>query len=99
MLLGAIDKLNTIDGDVVEAVIADMAHDEEEASRQATTAPSSRAPAPAALAVSRAEKKIGSAQCRGRVCQYEKIPVGALSLYNNQTKRRPVTNNQSPNPQ
>src|SRR3546814_12178995 len=28
MLLGAIDKLNTIDGDVVEAVIADMAHDE-----------------------------------------------------------------------
>src|SRR3546814_3421732 len=45
MLLGAIDKLNTIDGDVVEAVIADMAHDEEEASRPATTAPSSREPA------------------------------------------------------
>src|SRR3546814_1535631 len=56
MLLGAIDKLNTIDGDVVEAVIADMAHDEEEASRPATTAPSSREPAPAAMAVSSAEQ-------------------------------------------
>src|SRR3546814_14262558 len=50
------DKLNTIDGDVVEAVIADMAHDEEEASRPATTAPSSREPAPAAMAVSSAEQ-------------------------------------------
>src|SRR3546814_11184019 len=56
MLLGAIDKLNTIDGDVVEAVIADMAHDEEEASRPATTAPSSREPAPAAITVRSAEQ-------------------------------------------
>src|SRR3546814_1002158 len=56
MLLGAIDKLNTIDGDVVEAVIADMAHDGEEASRPATTAPSSREPATAAMAVSSAEQ-------------------------------------------
>src|SRR3546814_11863867 len=33
-----------------------MAHDEEEASRPATTAPSSREPAPAAMAVSSAEQ-------------------------------------------
>src|SRR3546814_11175792 len=93
MLLGAIDKLNTIDGDVVEAVIADMAHDEEEASRPATTAPSSREPAPAAMAVSSAEQieqaadevenrnkaddQIGRASCRERVCQYVEIQVVA----------------------
>src|SRR3546814_17402849 len=55
MLLGAIDKLNTIDGDVVEAVVSDMANEGEEASRPATTVPSSSDPASAALAVCSAE--------------------------------------------